>query len=276
MKQYWRIFTLLGLFPALLSCGGGIPSTPQNFTATASNQQVTLSWNVEEDETYTLFRSTDSNFVTSDETKISDNVTSPHHDMNLTNGTTYYYRLTAVNSSGTSAPTDEVSATPLLETPQNFAATSLIFARRVTLTWTEEEGVTYTLFRSTDSNFVTSDETKISDNVTSPHDDMNLTNGTTYYYRLTATKEPFGTSAPTDEVSATPLLEEQFITLPRGPSTSRVTLTWAAEEGVVYTLFRSTVSNFSDLRYETKISDDVTSPYYDREPHERYKHTIIV
>ena len=261
MKQYWRIFTLLGLFPALLSCGGGIPSTPQNFTATASNQQVTLSWTVEEDETYTLFRSTDSNFVTSDETKISDNVTSPHHDMNLTNGTTYYYRLTAVNSSGTSAPTDEVSATPLLETPQNFTATSLIFARRVTLTWTEEEGVTYTLFRSTDSNFVTSDETKISDNVTSPHDDMNLTNGTTYYYRLTATKEPFGTSAPTDEVSATPLLRAVH-NFTAGAFDRRVTLTWAAEEGVIYTLFRSTVSNFV-ISDETKISDNVTSPHDD-------------
>ena len=275
MKQYWRIFTLLGLFSALLSFGCGtsptdeVPATetPQNFMASSLNfsQRVTLTWTEEENVTYTLFRSTNSNFVTSDETKISDNVTSPHDDENLTNGTTYYYRLTATKESfGMSAPTEAVSATPLLETPQNFTARA--FNQRVTLTWTEEENVTYTLFRSTDSNFSIGYETRISDDVTSPYEDRNLTNGQTYYYRLTSV-DFLGASESTDELSATPLLRAPQNFTARAFN-QRVTLTWAAEEGVTYTLFRSTLQGFgvNDRNRNTvrKFSNRATSVYQDR------------
>ena len=282
MKRYWCIFTLLGLFSALLSCKGGggdeegPPATPQNFTATASNQQVTLSWTVEEGVSYTLFRSTVQGFDVNDTNsdtvmRFSDITTSPYEDENLTNGTPYYYRLTAMNSFGTSAPTNEVSATPLLEAPQNFMAIAV--NQRVTLTWTAEEGVSYTLFRSTVQGFDVNDVNemdsntviKFSNQTTRLYHDRRLMNDTTYYYRLTATKDPFGTSAPTDEVSATPMLRAPQNLTARAFH-RRVTLTWTVGEAiqgdvpVTYTLHRSTTPNFM-IEDEDVISDDVTLPY---------------
>ena len=242
----------------------GPPATPQNFTARASNQQVTLSWTVEEGVSYTLFRSTDSNFVIGNETEISDNATSPYEDRNLTNGQTYYYRLRASFSGNTSEPTDAVSATPSLRAPQNFTARAS--NQQVTLSWTVEEGVSYTLFRSTDSNFVTSNETEISDNATSPYEDRNLMNGQTYYYRLRASFSG-NTSEPTDEVSATPFLRapQNFMAI---AVNQRVTLTWTLKEGVSYTLFRSTVQGFdvNEMNSNTvrKFSNQTTSLYHDR------------
>ena len=239
--------------------------TPQNFTARAFHQRVTLTWTAGEaiqgdvPVTYTLFRSTDSNFSTEGGTEISDNAASPYDDESLTNGTTYYYRLTANSVSAADEPlaselTDEVSATPSL-TPQNFTARA--FDRRVTLTWTTDENVTYTLFRSTDSNFSTEGGTEISDNAASPYDDESLTNGQTYYYRLRASFSG-DTSEPTDEVSATPLLRtpQNFAA---AAFSGQVTLSWAQEAGVTYDLFYSIRAGFA-LERGIKTSG-VTSPH---------------
>ena len=280
MKQQWCIFTLFGLFSLLLNCGSDdetsdtSPATPQNFTARAFHQKVTLTWTTEENVTYTLFRSTDSNFMIGNETKISDNVTSPHDDMNLTNGTTYYYRLTAANFSGVSASTDEVSATPSL-TVKNLMAIAV--NRRVTLTWTAEEGVTYTLFRSTAPGFDVNDTNsdtvrRLSSLTTSLYHDRRLTNGETYYYRMTAGFSD-DTSEPSDEVSATPSLRAPQNFAARAFH-QRVTLTWTVGEAILedvpvtYTLFRSTVPGFdvNDTNSDRvmKFLDITTSSYDDR------------
>ena len=276
IKQYGCILILLGLFSVLLNCGsddetsGTPPAIPQGFTATALSMRITLTWTEEEGITYTLFRSTAPNFVTSDETKISDNAVSPYDDEGLTINTTYYYRLMAVNPSGASEPTSEISAALLLETPQVFTARA--FNRRVTLTWTEEEGVAYALFRSTTQNFMIGNETKLSDNAASPYDDLNLTNGETYYYRLKAVNF-VGASKSTDETSATPLLRAPKNFTARAFN-QRVTLTWTVEEAiegdvpVTYTLFRSTVPEFdvndTSSRMVRRFSNITTSLRHDR------------
>ena len=88
---------------------------PQGFTAEASNQQVTLTWIPEENATYNLFysRAPGVNVGSADTMKISD-VSPPYPHTGLTNGTTYYYLLMAVNSAGESEPTVEISATPYI------------------------------------------------------------------------------------------------------------------------------------------------------------------
>ena len=124
-KKYCHfvVFSLaLALAAPFLSCGSGgggdgdkgsgeVPSVPQNFMAEASTRQVTLTWDVLSGLTYDLYHSTTQGFTLESGTKIP-GASQPYIHTGLTNDTTYYYRLTATNASGTSEPTDEVSATP--------------------------------------------------------------------------------------------------------------------------------------------------------------------
>ncbi|MBM7567222.1 hypothetical protein JOC55_004174 [Paenibacillus sacheonensis] len=90
---------------------GGIPAAPSGLTATAGNGQATLSWNaVSGASSYTLKRGTSSG---SYGTTVATNVSGASYtDTGLTNGTTYYYVVTAVNGSGSSSNSTEASATP--------------------------------------------------------------------------------------------------------------------------------------------------------------------
>jgi fibronectin type 3 domain-containing protein len=81
-------------------------------TATAGDSQVNLNWTaVDNAASYNVYRSTTSG---GPYTKIATGVTgTTYNDTDVTNGTTYYYVVTAVNSSGTeSAYSNEASATP--------------------------------------------------------------------------------------------------------------------------------------------------------------------
>ncbi len=91
---------------------GTVPSTPPNVTATAGDGQITISWDTVTGATsYNIYWSTSTGVTISTSTKIS-NVTSPYTHTGLTNGTTYYYVVTAENSYGESDESDEVDATP--------------------------------------------------------------------------------------------------------------------------------------------------------------------
>ena len=91
---------------------GTAPSAPTGATATAGNGQVIISWNAVSGATsYNIYWSTTSGVTKSTGTKIS-NVTSPYTLTGLTNGTPYYYVVTAVNSYGESAESSQASATP--------------------------------------------------------------------------------------------------------------------------------------------------------------------
>lgn len=91
----------------------GIPSAPTNVTATAGDKQVTISWSsISGATSYNIYWSTTSGVTKTNGTKIS-NATSPYTHSGLTNGTTYYYIVTAVNSSGESVESAQVSATPV-------------------------------------------------------------------------------------------------------------------------------------------------------------------
>ena len=88
------------------------PSTPTGVGATPGNAQITISWTASGGATsYNLYRSLTAGAEGTTPYKTGITSTSSV-DTGLTNGTSYYYKVAAVNSVGTSAQSNEVSATP--------------------------------------------------------------------------------------------------------------------------------------------------------------------
>lgn len=91
--------------------GGSAPSAPTGLTATAGNAQVGLTWTTSSGATsYNIYRGTSTNSESA--TAIATATASSYTDTGLTNNTTYYYKVAAVNSYGTSTYSSEVNATP--------------------------------------------------------------------------------------------------------------------------------------------------------------------
>ncbi|MNP08211.1 Endoglucanase 5 precursor [compost metagenome] len=88
------------------------PSAPSNVTATAGDSTVTLSWTASSGATsYNVNQATASGRPY---TTIATNVTATSYVNNgLSNGVTYYYVVTAVNTNGESGASSEVSAQPV-------------------------------------------------------------------------------------------------------------------------------------------------------------------
>ncbi|NBC70852.1 hypothetical protein GT003_17775 [Paenibacillus sacheonensis] len=91
--------------------GGTVPSAPTGLTATGGNAQASLSWSAVSGATsYNVKRSTTSG---GSYTNVATGVTSTSYtNTGLTNGTTYYYVVSAVNSAGEGTNSSQASATP--------------------------------------------------------------------------------------------------------------------------------------------------------------------
>ncbi len=92
------------------SSSSQIPAPPTGLTATAGSNQVTLSWTASSGtSSYNIYRGTSPG----SETQVSTGITSTSFtDSGLTDGTKYYYEVTAVSSVGESGKSTEVNATP--------------------------------------------------------------------------------------------------------------------------------------------------------------------
>lgn len=85
------------------------PLAPLNVVATASNSLVTLTWSPSVTATnYNIKRST----VSGSHAWLASTTKTDYSDTQVTNGTTYYYVVSAVNTSGEGLDSAEVSATP--------------------------------------------------------------------------------------------------------------------------------------------------------------------
>ena len=186
------------------SSGGGgqqlqHPSVPTGVTATAGNQQVALTWNASSGATsYNVGRATTTG---GPYTTISSPTTTSFADSTVTNGTTYYYVVSAANSAGTSANSSQVTATPTAPPAAPTGLTATAGNQQVALTWNASSGATsYNVGRATTTG---GPYTTISSPTTTSYTDSAVTNGTTYYYVVSATNSA-GTSPNSSQVSAIP------------------------------------------------------------------------
>ena len=190
------------------------PSAPQNLQASAGNGYVLLSWQAPSSNggasitNYKIYRGTSSG----GESYLAEvsGTTLSYNDTSVTNGQTYYYYVTAVNSAGESQPSNEVSATPQSSVsapsaPQNLQATA--GNGYVLLNWQAPSNnggasiTEYKIYRGTSSGSE-SYLAEVSGSTTS-YNDTSVTNGNTYYYYVTAVNSA-GESPASNEVSATP------------------------------------------------------------------------
>jgi hypothetical protein len=177
-----------------------VPSVPAGVMATAGNAQVSLSWTASSGATsYHVKRAA----VTGGPyTTVASPTTTSDTDTGLTNGTAYFYVVSALNSAGESANSTEVSATPVLPipaTPTSLTATA--GNAQVSLSWTASSGATsYNVKRATVTG---GPYTTVASPTTTSDTDTGLTNGTTYYYVVSAVNSA-GQSANSSQASATP------------------------------------------------------------------------
>lgn len=258
--------------------GGALPPTasapaaPAGLTAVGGTGQVTLSWtSVSNATSYNLYYATTSGVTTTSSTKVA-SVSSPYVQTGLTAGTTYYYIVTAVNSTGESAPSAQASAATASAPPVPTApaAPAGVIAtggtNQVTLSWNAVSTATeYNVYYATASGVTKANGTKIA-NVTSPSVLANLTAGTTYYYIVTAVNSA-GESAASIQVAATTLAPVPTPTAPAAPSgvtavggANQATISWPAVPGAAsYNIYWSTTSGVNKTS-GTKVAG-VTSPY---------------
>ena len=199
-KVWYSIIVVLFLSPVVLAgChdGGGsstsktAPAAPTGVTATPGDGQINIGWTpVSGATSYNIYWSTNPEVTPTNGTKITG---APNPDIlkELTNGTPYYFLVTAVNANGESTPTPPFSGTggsaELTTVP---AAPTEVTATpgdgQVTIAWTSVPGAkSYNIYWSTNPDVTTANGTKITG---APNPDIikGLTNGTSYYYLVTA------------------------------------------------------------------------------------------
>ncbi|MBI3580814.1 MAG: fibronectin type III domain-containing protein [Nitrospinae bacterium] len=187
-----------------LACGNNNSGVVTGITAMPGNGQVTLSWNLVNGATsYNVYYSTNPNVAptaTSNQTgtlsqkgltNLSTTITG------LTNGTLWYFVVTAVTTNGESAPSTTVSATPTSTstgTSGSGAVTGVTATKvgtgQVLVSWGPVSGaISYNVYYDTTPNVNTS--SPVVQNITGTSTTISgLASGVTYYFIVTVNTAP--------------------------------------------------------------------------------------
>ncbi len=212
------------------------PLPPAGLTAVSGNLHVMLSWAGSSGATkYRLTRSPEPG---GPYTQVSEATETTFLDKGVTNGTTYYYAVLALNAGGESDRSSRVHAKPI-EPPSAPGALRAVASKgQVKVTWSaSERAVRYRVRRAT---LRAGPYAKVAAVAETAYTDTDVRGGRTYYYIITAVN-PGGRSPHVGPVHASPIAPPAAPAAPiamRGDR--RVELAWTAVPGATsYKVVRS-------------------------------------
>jgi len=229
------------------------PNPPSNVTATATpDGNITVSWSSVKDVTgYTVYR--DTNAYGEYNAKIYTTTDTLYTNTGLLSGTTYYYKISAHNSGGTSQLSSNASAMTVPAVPSNISlvATS---TNSITVRWSSVNGATgYKVYRgmSDDDRY----DTVYTVRSTSCIDSV-LSSGTTYYYKISAYNSGGeGLKSQTAQMATIP--DVPFDVLATETHDGKVIVSWSSVYGATgYKVYRGTDD---DDYYDTVYTVNSTS-----------------
>ncbi len=276
LMYYYKVKAVNSVGEGALSNGlgarpGGSPAGPQGLLAMPGDTYVDLTWQTPSNDggsaitKYNVWRGTTSG----NETFHADaGLNLWFKDTGLTNGEIYYYHVTAVNSIGEGAPSNEVSSTPVTVPSVIRDLEAEVGDEVLNLSWTMPTyvgpgNITYHLFR---------DGSEIWSGTEMTYSDSPVTNEVTYSYKVAA-QNSIGWGPNCTAILATPHSSDAVPTAPTGlvvkSGDQFVDLSWtppsyAGPGTLVYHLFRDGAQIWSGagLSYnDTTVTNDITYSY---------------
>ncbi len=193
------------------------PAAPQNVVATAGNANIKLTWTAPYNggsaiTGYKIYRST----VSGSETLwVTLGAVTTYTNTALTNGVTYYYKVSAINAKGEGPKSAEVQAKPTTVptasgvpgTVTGLSATATGASGVIKLTWTEPSNggsaiTGYKIYRAWSSG---TEKLVATISPATSYTNSWLTNGVTYYYKVSAVNAK-GEGPLSAEVHAAPAI----------------------------------------------------------------------
>ncbi len=250
------------------------PDAPENLQAVPGDRQVSLSWDAPSDDGgasitgYNIHRGESSGNLSYLDSVSGDTLL--YNDVELTNGQTYYYIVSAENSAGEGEFSEETNAMPvgLPSAPGNLATGA--GDEQITLTWNApaDDGGSditgYRVYRGTVSGDLSYHYGVAGDIYT--YTDTGLINDQIYYYQVSAVNS-IGEGERSHEVSVTPssgiTVPSEPLDLQVTPGDEQITLSWVqpTDDGgsdiTGYNIYRGTVSG--SLSLHQSVSGSATS-----------------
>lgn len=175
------------------------PNAPTGVSAEAYSSYIKITWNyVNGADSYKVYRSTSANGTYS---SLQTTSSTSYTDYDASEGTTYYYKVTAINSAGESNKSSYASAKiePQVSKPSTPTGLSAYASSScIELSWNSVSGAdSYYIYRGTSSyNCSYYDDT-----YSTSYRDCDVSEGKTYYYKVSA-KNSAGESSQSSSASA--------------------------------------------------------------------------